>query len=60
MLAIDEIGSVEGDDELIRKYGKLSKIGKLSKLRNLKNKTLSMSEKHLALEYVFNFLRPHI
>ena len=53
----NEVGGIEGGDELIEKYGKLSKIRKLSKLRNSKSKTLSKFKKHLALEYVFILLR---
>ena len=49
VLAIDEIGDIEGGDKLIEKYRKLSKTKKLSeslilfKSENLKDKKLSKS-----------------
>ena len=57
VLAINEVGSIEGGDESIEKCGKLSKTRKLSKLKNLKDETLFKFKKHLVLEHAFIFLK---
>ena len=40
VFATNEVGNVEDDDKLIKKYEKLSKTRKLFKLKNSKNKRL--------------------
>ena len=45
VLAADKVDGVEGGDELIEKYGKLSKTGILSKSEKLKSEKLSKSGK---------------
>ena len=48
VLATNEVGGIEGSDELIEKYEKLSKTGKLSKSRKLsKSQKLAKSRKEL-------------
>ena len=49
VLATGKVDSIEGDDESIKKYGKLLETGKLSK----SNKKLFKFKKPLALEHIF-------
>ena len=44
VLAANEVDGVEGDDELIKKCGKLSKTRKLSRLRKSKSEKTSKSQ----------------
>ena len=45
MLAANKVDSIKGGDELIEKYGKLSKTGKSSKFQKLSKSGKSKSEK---------------
>ena len=64
MLTADEIGSVKGGNESIKKYGKLSKIRKLSKAQKLAKSRKKLSKSRYLPHFntkknEFSFLTPN-